>query len=60
MHSLNIIHGDIKPDNIMYSPFHKKYVFVDFGFSQCLKGKPGTMKTSNYFGTWTYSCQEML
>lgn len=60
MHSLNIIHGDIKPDNIMYSQENKKFVFVDFGFSKCLQGKPGTMTTSRYFGTWIYSCQEML
>lgn len=31
MHILKIIHQDIKPDNIMYSPTFKKLVFIDFG-----------------------------
>jgi serine/threonine protein kinase len=33
MHKLKIIHFDIKPDNIVYSHFFNKPVFIDFGFS---------------------------
>lgn len=33
MHSLKIIHGDIKPDNTMWSPAFKKHIFIDFGLS---------------------------
>ena len=33
MHSYNIIHYDIKPDNICFSNAYKKPVFIDFGLS---------------------------
>jgi serine/threonine protein kinase len=35
MHSLNIVHLDIKPQNIVYSNIYKKLVFIDFGMSEC-------------------------
>ncbi len=31
MHMLQIVHRDIKPQNIMYSPAYNKNVFIDFG-----------------------------
>jgi serine/threonine protein kinase len=37
MHSLKIIHNDIKSENIMYSPHHKKVVFIDFGITQLVR-----------------------
>jgi len=37
MHSFGIIHGDIKSDNIMWSPSFEKWVFIDFGLSQVLQ-----------------------
>lgn len=37
MHSLNIIHGDIKLENIMWSSTFQKNVFIDFGLSRILK-----------------------
>jgi serine/threonine protein kinase len=33
LHSYGIIHFDIKPENITYSPYYSKAVFIDFGFS---------------------------
>lgn len=60
MHSLNIIHGDIKPENILWSHMQNKFVFVDFGYSKSLKESPGTMVSAQYFGTLAYSCPEML
>lgn len=33
MHIYKIIHFDIKPDNILFSPYFQKAVFIDFGFS---------------------------
>jgi serine/threonine protein kinase len=37
MHSLNIIHGDIKLANIMWSETYQKNIFIDFGLSMFLK-----------------------
>jgi serine/threonine protein kinase len=33
MHHHQIIHFDIKPENIMFSPHFMKPVFIDFGFT---------------------------
>jgi len=33
MHSLKIIHYDIKPSNVCFSELTNKYVFIDFGMS---------------------------
>jgi serine/threonine protein kinase len=33
MHSLKLIHLDIKPSNIAYSTEFQKYIFIDFGLS---------------------------
>ena len=55
MHSLGIIHGDIKLDNIMWSNYFHKWVFIDFGFSQVLSEKPGESTFTKYFGTFQNS-----
>lgn len=59
MHSFRIIHGDIKLENIMWSPNHKKNVFIDFGLSKLIKEKPGEMTFTFYFGTYLYCSEEM-
>jgi serine/threonine protein kinase len=33
MHTLQIIHKDIKPANILYSNSYKKVILCDFGIS---------------------------
>ncbi len=33
MHKFKIIHKDIKPSNVLYSPTYKKFVLSDFGIS---------------------------
>jgi serine/threonine protein kinase len=37
MHSLKLIHFDIKPENICFSPYFQKYVFIDFGLHRIIK-----------------------
>jgi serine/threonine protein kinase len=32
-----MVHLDIKPANIGYSPYFQKEVFIDFGFSEFLE-----------------------
>lgn len=34
MHSLHLVHLDLKPENIAYSNFFKRWVFLDFGTSR--------------------------
>ena len=51
MHSLNIFHLDIKPQNIMYSYRYKKPVFIDFNLSDILEVKPGEKIIMNFRGT---------
>lgn len=34
LHELKIVHYDIKPENIMYSKYYKKFVFIDFGLAE--------------------------
>lgn len=41
MHSLNITHNDIKPENLIYSPELQKLVFIDFGLSEVNPQKVG-------------------
>ena len=33
-HFVKLFHFDVKPDNICFSPWEKKIVFIDFGFSE--------------------------
>lgn len=36
MYSINLVHLDIKPANISYSPLFQKHIFLDFGLSLIL------------------------
>ena len=49
LESNDILHNDIKPDNIMYDPDTDMYVLIDFGvstrYSKCHIGRTGTMTT---------------
>jgi serine/threonine protein kinase len=54
MHSKNIFHRDIKPDNIMIGGDDYKFKFVDFGFSTNNIGK-----LNLYLGTPTYAAPEL-
>ena len=54
MHSKNIFHRDIKPDNIMIGGDDYKFKFVDFGFSTDKIGRINT-----FLGTPTYAAPEL-
>ena len=41
LHQRNIVHFDIKPDNIMWSDYFKGEIFIDFGLSEIINGEPG-------------------
>lgn len=60
LHSLRIVHGDIKPNNVMWSPAYEKLVFVDYGLSRCVKEPLGQKSRVSYFGTFQFSSAEML
>ena len=55
MHSFGIVHGDVKPENIMWSPSLQKNVFIDFGLSRVVKEKPGQKTYTGFFGTFEHS-----
>lgn len=57
MHSLNIIHGDIKLENVMWSSTFQKNVFIDFGLSRILKQSIGELTYTSFFGTYHYCCK---
>lgn len=60
MHSLKVVHRDIKPDNIMYSKSFKKHVFIDFGGSILLKESIGQKSLTKFLGTTGFCSQEMM
>lgn len=55
LHSLGICHGDIKNDNIAWSPYFEKMVLLDFGFSLPVKEEIGHKTKTRYFGTFNYT-----
>ena len=59
MHSLGIVHMDIKPENIGWSNEFKKWVFLDFGFARFLDAKIGQKSETGFIGTFNYTSKEM-
>jgi len=55
MHSKNIFHRDIKPDNIMIGGNDYKFKYVDFGFSTNQIGR-----LNSFLGTPNYAAPELL
>ena len=59
MRQIGLIHGDIKPENIMYSPWQRKVVLVDFGLAKFVEQKL-LGKTETWFrGTRGFVGEEM-
>jgi serine/threonine protein kinase len=60
LHRLQIVHLDIKPENIGFSPLIFSPVFIDFGFSKVLKEELGSKTLSSFMGSINYCCKEMV
>lgn len=59
MHHYNIFHFDIKPENIMMSPYFAKPVFIDFGISDIICVERGKKTWTYYRGTFDFCSLEM-
>ena len=59
MHSLQIIHYDIKPDNLMWSKEFSAPVFIDFGGTTFINEKLGHKTLTKFIGTMGFVTTEM-
>lgn len=59
MHGFNIVHTDIKVENIMFSPTYKKCVFIDFGLSKIIVEPIGFKSLTRFSGSLNYATEEM-
>ena len=59
MHRLQLMHQDIKPENILFSPSLNRLVFIDFGLSRLVKETQGATSLSNFSGSYNYCSPEM-
>lgn len=56
IHMRNVIHDDVKPDNIMWSPVHQRAVLIDFGAAS----SDPPLNWFNESGTPSYAAPEYL
>lgn len=59
MHLLKLIHKDVKPPNLMFSPSIKDLVMVDFGITMAIKEELGYLTKSYREGTFKYMSPDM-
>ena len=59
LRQLHIVHADIKPDNILYSPGWKNVVLVDFGLAMIVKESVNEETETGFFGTPYFAGEEM-
>ena len=59
MHSLKLVHRDIKPLNVAWSPTFKRWIFLDFGFSTILQENFGEKTYTKFIGTFNYTIDEL-
>lgn len=60
LHSLQIVHMDIKPANFLWHETKQKYILCDFGISQSLKESRGEKTYTSFNGSYAYMGKEML
>lgn len=59
MHRLRLVHMDIKPENIMLSPGHRKPVFIDFGLSRFVAEDLGEKSRTRFYGSINFCSADM-
>ena len=59
LHQLNIVHCDIKPENIAFSSSFHQPVFIDFGSCRLLPKGPGHKILTSFTGTLSTCSPEM-
>ncbi len=57
-HQLGIVHGDIKPENVIVIP-ERGAVLLDFGLARVVDDS-GATRTAQVMGTWRYMAPEKL
>ena len=55
LRQLHIVHGDIKPDNILYSPGWRRIVLIDFGLSRFIKESVDEETETHFMGSPHFS-----
>jgi serine/threonine protein kinase len=60
LHRFRIVHRDINPANVMFSPTKHKLVFIDFGFADIVQEGVGFKSLTSFHGTPTFVSKEML
>ena len=56
---MHIVHSDIKPDNIQFSPSLSQPVFIDFGLSDMLREQSGETTLTRFKGTLGFMCPQL-
>lgn len=59
MHRHKIVHMDIKPSNLMWSPSLNKPVFIDFGLTDIIAEECGMKTKTKFKGTICFMSAEM-
>lgn len=59
LHLLQIIHFDIKMENVCYSYARKCFIFIDFGLSKIVKETQGEKTRTFFRGSIQFCSSEM-
>jgi serine/threonine protein kinase len=60
LHTLHIVHLDIKPENLGFSVKHNSFIFIDFGLSKVVTEEIGVPSVSAFAGSMNFCSEEML